>query len=123
GRLVGDVDAACQGLTSEVRDLLHHFLGLRLPDVADDDLGAFSGESEGVLPSDALAGAGDDGHLVFQAAHGIGSIFSSKDAVPVSGMYGCRQISTANETRMSEYSSCNSRCASSGRSWSGNCSR
>ena len=41
----------------------------------------------------------------------------------MSGMYGCRQISTANDTRMSEYRSKSSRCTSSGRSWSGNLSQ
>ena len=121
--LFRDVGPECQSLTSEARDLLRHFPGLFLADVGDDDLGPFPRESESVRPSDALTRAGDDGHLVFQAAHRTGSIFSSKDAVPVSGMYGCRQISTGNDTMMSEYRRCSSRRASSGRSWSGNLSR
>src|SRR5262249_19563061 len=122
-RFLRYVDRECQTVTSEVRDLLHHFLRLGLPDVGDDDPGPFPGESKGVLSSDALTGAGDDGHLVFQAAHGRGSILSSKEAVPVSGIVGCRQISTGNDTMMSEYRSWSSRRASSGKSWSGNLSR
>jgi hypothetical protein len=36
-----------------------------LPDVADDDDGAFLGESQRGGKADALSGAGDDGNLVF----------------------------------------------------------
>src|SRR5690606_35555243 len=56
-------------------------------------------------------------------AHGTGSIFSSNCAVPVSGMYGCFQISTANDMMINEYNSLSSRNASSGSSSSGNISR
>ena len=56
-------------------------------------------------------------------AHGTGSILSSNWARLVSGMRGCRQISTGNDITMSEYSSLSSRNASSGRSSSGNFSR
>src|SRR5271157_720375 len=48
--------------------------------------------------------------------HGTGSSSSSKEAVPVSGRYGWRQISTGNDTMMSEYRSWSRRSTLSGRS-------
>ena len=76
---VGHVVGVGDGLAAHRLDLVDDLLGrgavVARPvdgaaEVVDDDLGAFLGEEECMLTTDAAAGAGDDGDASVKCSHG-----------------------------------------------------
>ena len=64
---------------ARLADRCRHHLGgeaavLELSEVVDDDRGALLGQEAGMGLADAPARAGDEGYLVGQESHGVGSL-------------------------------------------------
>jgi hypothetical protein len=70
--VVGDGLAAAVGdqPDGEVGVLALALAGHRAAEIVDHDLGAVLGQLQGVAPADAVPGAGDDGDLAVEHAHG-----------------------------------------------------
>ena len=84
-----DVVAVGDGLAAHARDLLDHLLGRAeiaagavdvAAEVVDDDLGALAGQAQRVLPPDAPARAGHDGHPSITESHVRSYPLSETDA-------------------------------------------
>ena len=73
-----DVVAVRDRLAAHLLDLVHDLLGRRLvatgavgvaPEVVDDDLGAFRGKEQRMLPADAAPGTRDDRNAPLESPH------------------------------------------------------